>query len=84
MPRNWQSGLRLQPPIKPVGTGHIESTMNLFTAPLGMFGAKAQIAALEKSVELDVVMVPFDRDDRHNPAEFATLRTFSRQQCRAN
>lgn len=31
----------------------------LFSGPLSMFGAKAQIAMLEKGIEFDLVMVPF-------------------------
>ena len=32
-----------------------------------MFGAKAQIAALEKGIVFETVMVPFDRDDAYEP-----------------
>lgn len=39
----------------------------LFSGPLSMFGAKVQIAALEKGVAFELVMVPFDRDDRYLP-----------------
>lgn len=41
--------------------------MKLFTGPLSMFGAKAQIAALEKSVAFELIMVPFDRNDAYEP-----------------
>ena len=41
--------------------------MKIFTGPLSMFGAKAQIAALEKGVAFESVMVPFDRDDAYQP-----------------
>jgi glutathione S-transferase len=34
-------------------------TMRLFSGPLSMFGAKAQIAMLEKGLNFDLVMVPF-------------------------
>jgi glutathione S-transferase len=34
--------------------------MQLFSGPLSMFGAKAQIAALEKGIAFDLVMVPFE------------------------
>jgi glutathione S-transferase len=33
--------------------------LRLFSGPLSMFGAKAQIAMLEKGLEFDLVMVPF-------------------------
>lgn len=39
----------------------------LFSGPLSMFGAKVQIAALEKGVAFELIMVPFDRDDRYLP-----------------
>jgi len=41
--------------------------MKLYSGPLSMFGAKAQIAALEKGLAFELVMVPFDRDDRYQP-----------------
>jgi glutathione S-transferase len=34
--------------------------LRLFSGPLSMFGAKAQIAALEKRVAFELVMVPFE------------------------
>jgi glutathione S-transferase len=34
--------------------------MQLFSGPLSMFGAKAQIAALEKGIAFELVMVPFE------------------------
>jgi glutathione S-transferase len=41
--------------------------MRLFSGPLSMFGAKAQIAALEKGIAFELVMVPFDKgyDPKH-------------------
>ena len=41
--------------------------MKLFTGPLSMFGAKAQIAALEKKLAFELIMVPFDRNDAYEP-----------------
>jgi glutathione S-transferase len=35
--------------------------MRLFSGPLSMFGAKAQIAAHEKGLDFELVMVPFQR-----------------------
>jgi hypothetical protein len=32
----------------------------LYSGPLSMFGAKAQIAALEKGLDFELVMVPYD------------------------
>ena len=48
--------------------------MKLFTGPLSMFGAKAQIAALEKGIAIEAVMVPFDRDDNYEPKHPGVLR----------
>jgi glutathione S-transferase len=41
--------------------------MRLFSGPLSMFGAKAQIAALEKGVDFELVMVPFDMQRLYEP-----------------
>jgi glutathione S-transferase len=35
-------------------------TLRLYSGPLSMFGAKAQIAALEKGLDFELVMVPFE------------------------
>ena len=45
-----------------------------------MFGAKAQIAALEKGIAFELVMVPFDRDDRYEPRHPEVLRINPKQQ----
>jgi glutathione S-transferase len=39
-----------------------------------MFGAKAQIAVLEKGIAFELVMVPFDRNDRYEPKHPEVLR----------
>jgi glutathione S-transferase len=54
--------------------------MKLYTAPLSMFGAKVQIAALEKGLAFDFVMVPFDRDDRYEPKHPEVLRINPKRQ----
>lgn len=41
--------------------------LRLYSGPLSMFGAKAQIAALEKGLEVDVVMVPFAMKTLYEP-----------------
>ena len=33
--------------------------IRLFSGPLSMFGAKTQIACLEKGLDVELVMVPF-------------------------
>lgn len=54
--------------------------MQLFTGPLSMFGAKAEIAALEKGLSFERVMVPFDADDRYQPRHPEVLRINPKQQ----
>jgi len=41
--------------------------IRLFSGPLSMFGAKAEIAALEKGLEFELVMVPFDMQRLYEP-----------------
>ena len=41
--------------------------MTLYSGPLSMFGAKAQIAALEKGLDFELVMVPFDMQRLYEP-----------------
>ena len=48
--------------------------MILYSGPLSMFGAKAQIAALEKGIDCELVMVPFTRDHRYEPKHPQVLR----------
>jgi glutathione S-transferase len=42
-------------------------SFRLYSGPLSMFGAKAQIAALEKGLDCEVAMVPFDMDRLYEP-----------------
>ena len=46
----------------------------LYSGPLSMFGAKAQIAALEKGLDFELVMVPFDFDRLYTPKHPEVLR----------
>jgi glutathione S-transferase len=48
--------------------------ITLYSGPLSMFGAKAQIAALEKGLAVDVVMVPFDFHALYTPKHPQVLR----------
>ncbi|MGH6934414.1 MAG: glutathione S-transferase family protein [Dongiaceae bacterium] len=41
--------------------------IRLYSGPLSMFGAKAQIGALEKGVDFELVMVPFDMTRLYEP-----------------
>lgn len=46
---------------------NIPDRFTLYSGPLSMFGAKAQIAALEKGLAFDLVMVPFDFTALYTP-----------------
>lgn len=43
------------------------SPIRLYSGPLSMFGAKTEIAALEKGLAVDLVMVPFDMARLYEP-----------------
>jgi glutathione S-transferase len=43
------------------------SKIRLFSGPLSMFGAKAEIAAREKGLDFELVMVPFDMQRLYEP-----------------
>ena len=45
----------------------------LYSGPLSMFGAKVQIALLEKGLDFELTMVPFDRDDRYEPTSLCSV-----------
>ena len=48
--------------------------MILYSGPLSMFGAKAEIALREKAQKFELVMVPFDKADRYQPKHPEVLR----------
>jgi glutathione S-transferase len=48
--------------------------MTVYSGPLSMFGAKVQIAALEKTLDLDVVMVAYDSVRGYSPKHPEVLR----------
>lgn len=52
----------------------------LYSGPLSMFGAKAQIAALEKGLDFELVMVPFDFERLYTPRHPEVLRINPKQQ----
>ncbi len=54
--------------------------MILYSGPLSMFGAKAQIAALEKGLPVEVVMVPFTAEHRYEPKHPDVLRVNPKRQ----
>lgn len=52
----------------------------LYSGPLSMFGAKAQIAALEKGIEVELVMVPFAMRTLYQPRHPEVRRINPKQQ----
>jgi glutathione S-transferase len=54
--------------------------LTLYSGPLSMFGAKAQIAALEKGLAFDLVMVPFDFHRLYEPKHPEVLRINPKRQ----
>jgi glutathione S-transferase len=48
--------------------------LKIYSGPLSMFGAKVEIAAREKGVEFDLVMVPFDFERGYAPKHPEVLR----------
>lgn len=54
--------------------------ITLYSGPLSMFGAKAQIAALEKGLDFDLVMVPYDSKLGYNPKHPEVLRINPKRQ----
>ena len=55
-------------------------SLKLYSGPLSMFGAKVEIAAHEKGIEFDVVMVPFDFALGYSPKHPEVLRMNPKQQ----
>jgi glutathione S-transferase len=56
------------------------TSMTLYSGPLSMFGAKAQIACLEKGLPIDLVMVPFTMDHRYEPKHPEVVRINPKRQ----
>lgn len=54
--------------------------IRLFSGPLSMFGAKAQIAALEKGLDFELVMVPFEMKRLYEPKHPEVLRVNPKRQ----
>jgi glutathione S-transferase len=57
-----------------------DQPITLYSAPLSMFGMKAEIALLEKGLAAEVVMVPFDTSDRYTPRHPVVLRVNPKRQ----
>jgi glutathione S-transferase len=56
------------------------TTIRLYTAPLSMFGAKAEIALLEKGIDFQRITVPFAEGDRYDPKHPEVVRINPKQQ----
>jgi glutathione S-transferase len=54
--------------------------ITLYSGPLSMFGAKAQIAALEKGLDFDLVMVAYDSQLGYSPKNPEVLRINPKRQ----
>ena len=54
--------------------------MRLFSAALSMFGAKVQIAAHEKDIDFELVMVPFTKKEGYAPKHPEVLRINPKRQ----
>nr|WP_105531585.1 glutathione S-transferase family protein [Solimicrobium silvestre] len=54
--------------------------MRLYSGPLSMFGAKVEIAAYEKGLDFELVMVPFNNKDGYSPKHLDVVRVNPKQQ----
>jgi len=54
--------------------------LTIYSGPLSMFGAKVQIAALEKGLDFELVMVPYDSQQGYNPKHPEVLRINPKRQ----
>ncbi|WP_300297413.1 glutathione S-transferase family protein [Ferrovibrio sp.] len=59
---------------------HPPAPIRLYSGPLSMFGAKAQIALLEKGLDAEVVMVPFEMKALYEPKHPEVLRINPKRQ----
>ncbi len=56
------------------------TAIRFYTGPLSMFGAKAEIALLEKGVEYERIMVPFTAGDGYEPKHPEVVRVNPKRQ----
>ena len=54
--------------------------MKLYSGPLSMFGAKAEIAAREKGLDFELIMVPFEMKTLYQPKHPDVLRINPKRQ----
>ena len=58
----------------------MSARLTIYSGPLIMFGAKVQIAALEKGIDFDLVMVPYDSKRGYDPKHPEVLRINPKRQ----
>ena len=58
----------------------VEPTIRIYSGPLSMFGAKAEIALREKGVPFELLMVPFDDARGYEPRHPEVLRINPKRQ----
>jgi len=58
----------------------VKAPLTLYSGPLSMFGAKVQIALIEKGLNFELVMVAFDMDKLYQPKHPAVVRINPKQQ----
>ena len=56
------------------------NNLTIYSGPLSMFGAKVQIAALEKGLDFALVMVPYDSRQGYSPRHPEVLRINPKRQ----
>jgi glutathione S-transferase len=56
------------------------TAIRLYTGPLSMFGAKAEIALLEKALDFERIAVPFAEGDRYEPKHPEVVRINPKRQ----
>ena len=56
--------------------------MKLYSGPLSMFGTKAEIAAREKGLDFELVMVPFDMQRLYQPKHPEVRGSIRSSRCR--
>src|SRR5215813_15208758 len=54
--------------------------MKLYSGPLSMFGAKAEIALREKGIDFELIMVPFNMKTLYDPKHPEVLRVNPKRQ----
>ena len=58
----------------------MSARLTIYSGPLSMFGAKVQIAALEKGLDFELVMVPYDSQQGYSPRHPEVLRINPKRQ----